>query len=363
MTVDPISEQHTKAIWDALGRALGAEPRDSPTIRGASGLDHAVEAISVDDKNSRVIIFAAESNPRIAALMQVDIQATMPAARVLVARPIAFDAASFARRVVQQIGQTEVNLRDILFKWSDKELEKRELEKRKGVSTVSTATVPPALAELFAPFVLTSKHVQLPQLNQVLAFVQQAASIDWASIVQSGFSAIRLTSLLSLDSMDADRRYGVCPIPLYELTERDWEMFLSGTAINDIQERLKELGIYQYFFPAPDQIALGLADRTRTSTPKIITSAIQLASEIGHPLGAPELVSGPLAVADIVERLQQSDLLVEGELGLEMTETGTTARATVKFRPREGLLSKLLQRVTVNANVSVSPKDLLFPPH
>jgi hypothetical protein len=356
MTVDPISEQHTKAIWDALGRALGAEPRDSPTIRGASGLDHAVEAISVDDKNSRVIIFAAESNPRIAALMQVDIQATMPAARVLVARPIAFDAASFARRVVQQIGQTEINLRDKLFKYIE------ELREPKGVPTVSTGTIPPALAELMAPFLLISKNVQLPQLNQVLAFIQQAALIDWATVVRSGFSDIRLTNLLSLDSMDADRRYGVCPIPLYELTERDWEMFLGGTAINDIQERLKELDIYQYFFPAPDQIALGLADRTRTSTPKTITSAIQLASEIGHPLGAPELVSGPLAVADIVERLQQSDLLVEGELGLEMTETGTTARATVKFRPREGLLSKLLQRVTVNANVSVSPKDL-FPPH
>jgi hypothetical protein len=185
--------------------------------------------------------------------------------------------------------------------------------------------------------------------------------IDWASLVQSRFTTIRLTDLLSLDSMDADRRYGVCPIPLYELTERDWEMFLSATAIEDIRERLKELDIYQYFFPAPDQIALGLADRTRTSTRNTITSAIQLASEIGHPLGAPELVSGPLVVTDIVERLQQSNLLVEGELGLEMTETGITARATVKFRPREGVLSKLLQRVTLNANVSVSPKDLLFP--
>jgi hypothetical protein len=88
MSVDPLSEQHIKGVWDVFGRALGAEPRDNPSIRGASGLDHAVEAISVDDKNRRVIIFAAEPNPRIAALMQVDIQATMPDAGCLSLDPL-----------------------------------------------------------------------------------------------------------------------------------------------------------------------------------------------------------------------------------------------------------------------------------
>jgi hypothetical protein len=142
----------------------------------------------------------------------------------------------------------------------------------------------------------TFKNLQLPPMNQFIAFIQQAAQLDWANTLRtsSGQTVFSLASVVSKDSMEADRAHGVCPIPLYELTERDWETFQGGTAVDEIQERLKELDIYQYFFPSPDQIALGIADRTRTSTPEAITSAIQLASEIGHPLGAPELVSGPL---------------------------------------------------------------------
>jgi hypothetical protein len=54
-------------------------------------------------------------------------------------------------------------------------------------------------------------------------------------------------------------------------------------------------------------------------------------------------------------------LLVEGEMGLEITENGTKARTIVKFRPREGFVSKLIQRFAVNANVNISPKDFIPP--
>ena len=83
------TEKNNKEFWDVFGRALRAEPRDCLTIRGLSGLDHIVEAIFVDDKSKRVIIVSAELNPRIAALMRVDVQSTFADARALVARPIA----------------------------------------------------------------------------------------------------------------------------------------------------------------------------------------------------------------------------------------------------------------------------------
>src|ERR1700730_11518509 len=69
-----LTEKKTKQFWDVFGRALRAEPKDYLTIRGSSGLDHFVEAIFVDDKSKRVIIVSAEPNPRIAALMRVDVQ-------------------------------------------------------------------------------------------------------------------------------------------------------------------------------------------------------------------------------------------------------------------------------------------------
>ena len=99
-----LTEKNSKEFWDAFGRALRAEPRDYLTVRGSSGLDHFVEAIFVDDKSKRVIIVSAEPNPRIAALMRVDIQAAFADARVLVARPIAFDIAALARQMVQKFG-------------------------------------------------------------------------------------------------------------------------------------------------------------------------------------------------------------------------------------------------------------------
>ena len=97
-------DQHSKAVWAAFGRALGADPRDHLTIRRVSRLDHAVEGISVDDKGGRVIIIAAESSPRIAALMQIDVEATMPDAKVLVARPVVFDLPAIARGLVKRLG-------------------------------------------------------------------------------------------------------------------------------------------------------------------------------------------------------------------------------------------------------------------
>ena len=134
-------------------------------------------------------------------------------------------------------------------------------------------------------------------------------------------------------------------------------MLLSGNRIEDIQERLKALGLYQYFFPSPDQIALGVTDRTPATTLNTISSAIELSPALGHPLGPAELVSGPAAVSKVIEELQDQGLLVEGEYGFEVTEKGATARATVKFRPREGLVSKLIQRL--NVKVDISAKDLI----
>jgi hypothetical protein len=209
-------------------------------------------------------------------------------------------------------------------------------------------------------------NVKLPPLNQILSVIQQAAMLDWGSLLtamqeNSGRRpALSLTSVLNVDSMAIDRMHGVCPIPLYEFTEQDWEMLLSGARLDDLEERLKTLGIYQYFFPAPDQVALGLVDRDPTpATIDTISAGIELTPSLGHPLGATELVRGPAGVRDVVEQLQDLGLLVEGEFGLEVTEAGTLARSTVRFRPREGVLSKLLQRLKVN--VSISSKDFLPP--
>ncbi len=156
--------------------------------------------------------------------------------------------------------------------------------------------------------------------------------------------------------MAVDRQNGICPLPLYELTESDWELFLSGRRIDDVEERLKGLGIFQYFFPPPDQIALGFADRNSAPI-RTIASAIELAPAMGHPLAESELVHGLVDPLGIVEQLVDQGLLVEGEIGYEVTEDGTRQRTTVRFRPREGLISKILQRFNVKFEATANLKD------
>ena len=134
---------------------------------------------------------------------------------------------------------------------------------------------------------------------------------------------------------------------------------LSGRKIDDIEERLKTLGIFQYFFPPPDQIALGFTDGNSAPIGTIV-SAIELAPAMGHPLAAPELVNGGVDPVGIVEQLVDQGLLVEGEIGYEVTEDGKRQRATVRFRPREGLISKILQRFNVKFEATANLKDL-FP--
>ena len=94
-------ELDAKRMWKSIGAAaVGVEIRQATSIRGISGQDHPVQAVGVDDKTNRVIIFSAEPNPRIAALMQTDVQATVADAHVLVARPVIFDLSEIARRIV-----------------------------------------------------------------------------------------------------------------------------------------------------------------------------------------------------------------------------------------------------------------------
>jgi hypothetical protein len=145
----------SKDFWDVFGRALRAEARDYSTIRGASGL----EAIFIDDKSKRVIIVSAEPNPRIAALMRVDVQAAFADARVLVARPIAFDIAAFARQMVQKFGLVNFPL------------------------NVLTEAVKEIMS--LSPLGFTFQKITLPIVNQILAAIQELALLDWQAIAES----------------------------------------------------------------------------------------------------------------------------------------------------------------------------------
>lgn len=110
------------------------------------------------------------------------------------------------------------------------------------------------------------KHISLPVLAQVITVVQQAGNLDWAAMFSSATKdpsglVLPLSGLLNVDNLAIDRKHGVCPIPLYNLSDDDWAMLSSRDDIASIKTRLEQLGVYQYFFPHGDELALGFVDR------------------------------------------------------------------------------------------------------
>jgi hypothetical protein len=95
----PVQTARHSNIWDSFARALETEPRDHKVLTGISGLEHPVQMLGVDEKRNRVIAVSSEPNSRIAALMQVDVQAAMPEMKVLIARPIVVDLGVIVRSI------------------------------------------------------------------------------------------------------------------------------------------------------------------------------------------------------------------------------------------------------------------------
>jgi len=339
------------AIWGNISRALGAEPREYPTVTGVSGIEHQFLSIAVDEAARRIILVSAEPDPRITALTQVDIQATLPESRVLIARPIVIDLGFLARALERSLGSTEIRLNELaaLLKTMPKEDQAEFVSQFAGgvINRISTAF----------------KHVTLPTLAQIVTVIQQAANIDWPTTLSSANQpetglVIPLRGLLEIDNLATDRKYGICPIPLYELTDEDSELLNSRGNIDEIKARLRKLGIYQYFFPAADELAIGFVDRG-VHNAEGVAHAASRAAELGHQISSTELVEAPSEVGDIIDALQEAGYLVEGEMGLDTGPNGNSFRLNVKFRPQEGLFDKVLKRLNVNVGATIDPTHLI----
>ncbi len=304
----------------------------------------------MDDTTGRVIIVAAEADPRLAALVQVDVQSSMPDAKVLIARPIAIDISAMARTLLEPFNITEVDFdraRKFLNDLKDKD-EKTTQDLLAPLADGAAGNIP-AIFE----------KVELPAIGQIVSVISQAAMLPWRDILdlfnETAVSGnIDLRALLARDSLAADLAVGICPIPLYQFSEQDFDLFLEGRRIEDCRERLKSLGLYQYFFPAPDQLALALVEKGIGDHNAILRDA-GLAPQMGHPFGDAEILDGATKFEELVEKLRDSKLIVEGEYGFEISQEGRSVRGNIKFSPREGLVSKIINRISV----SLSPADFL----
>ncbi|MFQ5923542.1 MAG: hypothetical protein ACE5M4_11935 [Anaerolineales bacterium] len=355
------SPEERALFWNSFIRAAEAEPTEPRSLIGASGLHHPVVALGVDDSKKRLIVVSSDPDGRSAALAQSDIQASLQDYQVVSARPIAINLSKVAGGLVDLLGKAEIGQSDlhrISELQNQSEVQKQLMERRMkkllevgflpALQALSYASLNAAAA--WQDVIMQLSHLELVPAGEDDVIQQQPE--DGSTPIPT----IRFGSLKALDPAELDRQMGICSVPLYEFREDEVELFHSGVDIDAAREILRHHNVLQYFFPPPDHVALGLIE-TGPLTPDALIEQVSRSPEIGHPLGPPELVSTAIGLHDLVDALGERGLSVEGEVGIELTDDGTRTRASVRFSPREGFLSKLSKIVSVKIDISL--RDLL----
>jgi hypothetical protein len=188
--------------------------------------------------------------------------------------------------------------------------------------------------------------IQFQQLSGIDSKHGLHSMIEWLGVEDSADSHEDARRLLH----SQDIAVGICPLPLYEFTSAELECLRLGSDTDRILATLVHRGIAQFFDPPIDQLVLGLVDR-EIHNPLDISSVIASAPTAGHPVAAPEIVDAKTSLSEILEALSDKKLISEGEVSFELTPAGRSLRSTVRFKPRESVLSKLLNRFSVSLNL------------
>ncbi len=257
-------------------------------------------------------------------------------------RPIAANLGDLAKQIVNFLGGATV-AQDLFAEKMKALPEKDKMEELIGQS--------------FTRYASGFDIAKINWVAQIMQIVQQLAMIEIEiTDRQDGrlpTSTFSFEKLANLDPTELDRHLGICPIPLYDLNSSEADIFQSGRDIEAIREILRQHQIFQFFFPSADHLALGLVDRGLLA-PSSVLNELSKAPEVGHPFGPPELTSAGLPIGDTIEALEERGYLVEGEIGLEMTGGARSLRASIRFKPREGIVSKLANNVSIKLDL----KDL-----
>jgi hypothetical protein len=326
-------------FWNSLIASVGAVPLTAKPLRGVTGHLHDALAIGIDTTQNRLIVVVSETDPKLSAFAQLDLQQAHPKENVLVVRPVAFSLSRLALAINQVLGSTSIGK----FNMPDFE------------TVAGKAQATEIFSQAFSAIPTLAKNIQLKMLPQILDVVQQLAKLrihgDEVKELFAGPQEMNMdfSDLLNYDPVASDREYGICGVPLYAFDGREVESLCSGTDAGAIQEILRRHGVLEYFFPPADGLAISIADR-QAVTATTLQSCLDSSTSIGHPLSSHEFLPATARFHETIDQLQARKFLVQGERTLEIGPEGTKIRESIKFKPREGLVSKI---ITLKANASI----------
>gem|GEM_PF-4792232 len=321
-------------------------------------------------------------------MAHADIQATMPSVKVLMARSVVVNLAYPARVLTEILGKVSLSLEDIEVFFRDqgekeikqiKQLIQQFFDNSSTIQEYASVNAVGFWQEIVGQLSLIQiEHPQCgvstkienpkqevrPPKQEVRPSVVKSGSyvppVKLGSYVtlypaEAGPVIVKMDSLVALDPVEVDRRSGVCSIPLFDWTEEEFEVFHEARDMEHVQQILKAHDVFQYFFPPPDQLALGFVDIMHSSAGETLATVAK-APGLGHPFSQNELLGPNFQPSDLIEALQDRGFIVEGEFGLDLTAEGVARRANIKFKPREGLLSKIANIISVKIHLNL--KDL-----
>lgn len=360
------------AFWNNFVRAVGAIPHEARFIQGSSGIHHPVIATGIDSSRRRLVIISFESDARSAALMQADVQSVFKSIQLVVARPLT--------RTLHQFSNFMSN-----HERGESETETDLMGQLRGSVRVCEMTVE-QLDDLIKTFIVWKRQQAsqsiIPsdllgewerrlssQLSRRLIAAQnefpedelQAGRLKPEGIVEGANGPASLPGPKSLpgnqmavDPTEEDRRLGLCAVPIEDFSPDDIEVVQSGADLGAIQQLLRQYDLYQYFYPPPDQLALGLIDRGRVATiPQLVDLLVKVPDQ-GHPFALSELIPAQRSFTEMIDALIEHQFVRRVDRELEVAEKGATVRSLISTKPREALIFKLLNRLSATLSFKSS---------
>jgi hypothetical protein len=200
-------------------------------------------------------------------------------------------------------------------------------------------------ADYIVPFARAATVSEIGLAEHLINIVRQAAQYEWQKILRNdekGSLLVDLQPFLSVDPQQWDRDNGICPLPIYEMTEDEIELCKSGSKLDEIGEMIVRRGIRQYFEPPFDQSALALVERGLSNLHDI-EKALSVLDETGHPIGENEILESRTNLEQTLQGLMDIGYVAEGVQTVEITAEGRQQRSILRFKPREAAITKVVR--------------------
>jgi hypothetical protein len=298
----------------------------------------------VDAAGRRIVLILDAPDARSAAIAQADIQASVRPHRVILVRPVAVNLPVAAQVIANAFGKSVLEKQDIDRFQTQSEDYAGVLQNALGLAARHLTSVPVAwTVQVFAA-------MQQLSLIQFHANAGHESPATTGPVVDGSPFRLDLATLMAADPIALDRDLGVCGFPLYSLSESEVELIQTGSTSDAIVDCLKTAGVFQYFYPPTDHLALAMVEHGVMAQSDLLSS-LRASARLGHPFGDPEIVGAQKSILDTIGALHDKKLLAEAEIGFVVTETGQELRGTVRLKPREGLVSKILAKLSVSIDL------------